>query len=515
MVSVKRARGKKSLAISDRSGLRTPYTSLKTTWDGLRVSPEDYEPKHPQLTPPRNVVDATALFDPRPDTDPENVEIMYGFSFDPFIDKKNRPPVGIPAFGKVDFPSIEIDANVTLANGGVAGTSAIGAFTLFITLDAQVTGVAGTGAIGSLHAVEYVNYAITVANPGSGNKYYIDSVQQQQLYLQEGKTYRFDQSDSSNAGHPLRFSTTSGGSHGGGSEYTTGVTTVGTPGSAGAYTQIVVAGSAPTLYYYCTNHSGMGGTAYTPAAGTISLAITVSNPGSGNKYYIDTGGPAPTISLTEGTTYRFDQSDGTNSGHPLRFSTTSGGSHGGGTEYTTGVTTNGTPGSAGAYTEITVASGAPTLYYYCTNHSGMGGQLNTPAVTEADTNIILSALPSSAIGTGATGTEVLEISTPTNAGVEATGNIGTESVEISRFAIASSVAATGNVEGFGISGNGNIVLTVTGISGIASVGNVGTEEAVAEAVETGLAGTGALGSFTVEASFGWGEGAWGEGAWGE
>ena len=48
-------------------------------------------------------------------------------------------------------------------------------------------------------------------------------------------------------------------------------------------------------------------------------------------------------------------------------------------EYTTGVTTNGTPGSAGAYTQIAVASGAPTLYYYCSNHSGMGGTANTPS----------------------------------------------------------------------------------------------------------------------------------------
>ena len=511
-MAVRRAKGKKSVAISDRSGFKVPYTSLKTTWDGLRVEPEEYEPKHPQLTPARNVVDATALFDPRPDNDPENVEIKYGFTFDPFADRSSRPPVGIPAFGRAGHAIVGLDSSPSVT--GLAGTTALGAFSLFISLDAAVTGVAGTGAIGSLHAIEFVNYAITVANPGSGNRYYVDSVLQQQLYLQEGKTYRFDQSDSSNAGHPLRFSTTSNGSHGGGSEYTTGVTTVGTPGSAGAYTQIVVAGSAPTLYYYCTNHSGMGGTAYTPAAGTISLAITVANPGSGNKYYIDTGGPAPTISLTEGTTYRFDQSDGTNSGHPLRFSTTSGGSHSGGSEYTTGVTTNGTPGSAGAYTEITVASSAPTLYYYCTNHSGMGGQLNTPAVTQAGMNIEMSAQPSSAIGTGATGSETGEVNTPTNAGVEATGNIGTESVEISRFAIASSVAATGAVEGFGVSGNGNIVLTVTGISGIASVGNVGTEEAVAEAVETGLAGTGAIGSFSVEASFAWGEGAYGEGTWG-
>ena len=49
-----------------------------------------------------------------------------------------------------------------------------------------------------------------------------------------------------------------------------------------------------------------------------------------------------------------------------------------GSEYTTGVTTTGTPGSSGAKTVITVAASAPTLYYYCSSHSGMGGQANTP-----------------------------------------------------------------------------------------------------------------------------------------
>ena len=85
------------------------------------------------------------------------------------------------------------------------------------------------------------------------------------------------------------------------------------------------------------------------------------------------------ITLEEGGTYTFDQADNSNSGHPLRFSTTSNGTHGGGSEYTTGVTTNGTPGSAGAYTRITVAASAPTLYYYCTAHSGMGAEITTPA----------------------------------------------------------------------------------------------------------------------------------------
>ena len=88
---------------------------------------------------------------------------------------------------------------------------------------------------------------------------------------------------------------------------------------------------------------------------------------------------APTIELQEGGTYVFDWSDdGTNGavsaqGHPIRFSTTSNGTHGGGTEYTTGVVKD----DSAYTTTITVAAGAPTLYYYCQFHSGMGGQVNT------------------------------------------------------------------------------------------------------------------------------------------
>ena len=106
-------------------------------------------------------------------------------------------------------------------------------------------------------------FTITVVSTGGGNKYFIDGVQQATINIAENGTYKFDQSDSSNGSHPLRFSTTDDGTHNGGSEYTTGVTTSGTPGQAGAYTQITVAESAPTLYYYCTNHPGMGGQANT------------------------------------------------------------------------------------------------------------------------------------------------------------------------------------------------------------------------------------------------------------
>ena len=108
------------------------------------------------------------------------------------------------------------------------------------------------------------DYKVTVVDSG-GNKYAIDGNTQQYVVLFPGGTYKFDQADSTNGGHPLRFSETSNGTHNSGSEYTTGVTTAGTPGSSGAYTQIEVTTSTPfILYYYCTQHSGMGGEVNTP-----------------------------------------------------------------------------------------------------------------------------------------------------------------------------------------------------------------------------------------------------------
>ena len=112
-------------------------------------------------------------------------------------------------------------------------------------------------------------------------------------------------------------------------------------------------------------------------AETITYNVTVANDG-GNKYYIsDHSGSAPTLTLKKGNTYKFDQSDASNDTHPLQFSTTSNGTHGGGSNYTTGVTIVGTAGTAGAYVQIVVSDSTPsTLYYFCTNHSGMGGTIN-------------------------------------------------------------------------------------------------------------------------------------------
>jgi hypothetical protein len=153
------ASGKKSQAISDISGLRVPYTKLRTTWDGLRVSPEDFDPKQPQLTPAKNVVDATALFNPRPDTDPENVVVYIGFTQDWTIDPRLLPPVGVPSIGTVGYVNLEITPTQT----GVGGTGEIGTET-FETETGTLTGAAGDGEVG----VEIPAAFVTGVSGGGG-----------------------------------------------------------------------------------------------------------------------------------------------------------------------------------------------------------------------------------------------------------------------------------------------------------------------------------------------------------
>ena len=114
-----------------------------------------------------------------------------------------------------------------------------------------------------------ITYTVTVATGttqyGTGNRYYINGELAPVLYLQEGNTYIFDQSDSTNDTHQLAFSTNPNNDPA--ASYTTGVTSTGTPGTSGAKTTIVVAPvkrtGAPVLFYYCTVHSGMGNAAQT------------------------------------------------------------------------------------------------------------------------------------------------------------------------------------------------------------------------------------------------------------
>ena len=108
---------------------------------------------------------------------------------------------------------------------------------------------------------------ITVTD--SGGKYFIDGVQQKTLELYEGNTYVFTHPSA----HPFRFSTDSGNT----SAYTTGVTV-----NSSTQVTFVVPSGAPTLYYYCSSHSGMGGQANTPAPRPNKLRYITTNQGQDN-----------------------------------------------------------------------------------------------------------------------------------------------------------------------------------------------------------------------------------------
>lgn len=267
------ASGKYAKFICDTCGFAYPYTTAKVTWKGNKVCEECYEPKHPQNDAPLTTVDAEALFQPRTEVPLPQAQLGRVFTDNPGNVNPDEDLIGTKfslyavtsSVGNVTVSAA--DGSTTVSTNSFLLSSSLGSITISgdVTSTYQVTGQAGTSILGTPTInTNYTEYAVTVASYSGANRFYIDGVVYPTLNLSEGSIYRFDQSDSSNASHPLRFSTTSNGSHGGGTEYTTGVTTNGTPGSSGAYTQITVAVGAPTLYYYCTNHSGMGGQANTP-----------------------------------------------------------------------------------------------------------------------------------------------------------------------------------------------------------------------------------------------------------
>ena len=127
-----------------------------------------------------------------------------------------------------------------------------------------------------------ITFTVTVASGtnafSTANKFFINGEVSPVLFLKEGDTYVFDQSDGTNANSPFLFSSTKDGTNTtGGVNYTTGVTVTGTAGQAGAKVTIVVAPvrtvGAPVLFYYSTALVGMGNSAQTtsPTSGTTSF----------------------------------------------------------------------------------------------------------------------------------------------------------------------------------------------------------------------------------------------------
>jgi len=92
------ATGKNAWGISDRSGFRYRLKDMKKEWTGALVGPDEYEPKHPQLFPPKAYPDPQALRNPRPDK-PEGLTVYVGI---PLVENPNlSSPRAIGKVGSV------------------------------------------------------------------------------------------------------------------------------------------------------------------------------------------------------------------------------------------------------------------------------------------------------------------------------------------------------------------------------------------------------------------------------
>ena len=164
------------------------------------------------------------------------------------------------------------------------------------------------------------------------------------------------------------------------------------------------------------NLSGSYGSSSAPITITVTVASkTAAHPyngdGSSSAYFLD-GVESPALQLNgvdnitsdSGYYYRFDQADSSNSGHPLRFYLDADKT----TAYTTGVTTSGTPGNAGAYTQIDVDEDTPSvLYYQCSSHGYMGNHavvLGSNKINHTEALISFPTTTGTLIGSGDTGT---------------------------------------------------------------------------------------------------------------
>jgi len=167
-------------------------------------------------------------------------------------------------------PAQSVLDDIAIVSGAVTYSEDLGLIT-----DAASTGSSN----GSLDIVadaleDEITFAVTVVN-SSGNKYVIDgdtSNPAKSLTLHKGWTYTFDQSDSSNANHPLVFKTDSG-------AYTTNVTVTGTAGQAGAKVQIVIPETQPTgnFRYYCSVHGNAMGNTITVVEDPIKAVADIAS----------------------------------------------------------------------------------------------------------------------------------------------------------------------------------------------------------------------------------------------
>ncbi len=126
-------------------------------------------------------------------------------------------------------------------------------------------------------------------------------------------------------------------------------------------TRILTGSGGGTIYVKVANYSGQNRFQFSSSQGGVYSRIGTYS------------------GFTQGGTYTFDQSDSSNAGHRILFSIIPDGTHKDGVDYTTGVTTAGTPGSSGAYTRLTIGSTtASVLYWYNASNADYGAYSDSP-----------------------------------------------------------------------------------------------------------------------------------------
>ena len=192
----------------------------------------------------------------------------------------------------------------------------------------------------------------------SGNKFFIDGVEQATLTLYEGTTYTFDNA----SGNPFRFA--AGSLDGNPPDDLPPVDGVGTIYNYKRYSTL---DTATHYVYKLWDNSTNTWFSATLTTNTIKVLKVSPFTWSDN----DTGDNAPTVIDT--TTYPGKVSLRYSSGEFYRFSVPLFG------DYTTGVTNPGT--STVTFTPSYSSSTPSNLYYYCDSQPGMGGQIDIKIVS--------------------------------------------------------------------------------------------------------------------------------------
>ena len=438
---------------------------------------------------------------------------------------------GFQPLAKVPISDDVVDSvPVTLTATGVSGTGQVGSVSVSGVADTPITGLEASA---GPHAT--VTFAVTVANSGSGNKFYIDGSEAPTLSLTRNTTYVFDVSDSSVSGHPLAFK------DGNGNSYTTGVTVSGTAGSSGAKVTFVVPGNAPSsLRYYCTVHgNGMGNTITTSTLDFVSAGANVgvtgvagTMPSVPSDVIVETGtvvvptgvqggtpNPLTSVGFTDVTivairNISFSVSGVSATGGvgqavqslPIGFSVTGVGS----TTEINGVTVSGATdipqtgiaasGSVGSITVESIGNIAATgvegtgsvnsvtaSIPISQSVSGVSGSVEIGSVSiSLGANAVITA-PSSATGAVDSVTIVGESNVP-ETGLAASGSIGTSTVSgAANFSVTGISGSTG--VGTAIQAN---VYPVGGLSATGSIGSVSIV-GISTIPSTGISATGSIG----------------------